>query len=106
MTGLQHEQAFSRKRFIKGGGALILGFSLAGGGLAGKTRAAGDPNQFSSYGPLDSTQIDSWLVVHPDNTISVKLGRVELGQGASTAFAMIAAEELNHDITLMQVIPT
>jgi nicotinate dehydrogenase subunit B len=106
MTGLLHANEFSRRSFVKGGGALILGFSLAGAGLVGKAQAAGDPNQFSSYGPLDSTQIDSWLVVHPDNMISVKLGRVEIGQGSTTAFAMIAAEELNHDITLMRVIPS
>jgi nicotinate dehydrogenase subunit B len=98
-----HETAFSRKTFVKGGGALIVSFSLAGS-LARTVQAAGDPNQFTSYGPFDSTEIDSWLVVHPDNTVSVKLGRVELGQGSTTAFTMIAAEELNHDVTLMRVI--
>ena len=32
MTGLLHEKEFSRKSFLKGGGALIVGFSLAGSG--------------------------------------------------------------------------
>ena len=42
MTGLNtdltttlHEKEFSRKSFLKGGGALIVGFSLAGAALAG-----------------------------------------------------------------------
>ena len=30
MTGLLHEKEFSRKTFVKGGGALIVGFSTAG----------------------------------------------------------------------------
>ena len=35
MTGLLHEKEFSRKNFVKGGGALIVGFSIAGSALAG-----------------------------------------------------------------------
>ena len=30
MTGFVHEKEFSRKSFIKGSGALIVGFSMAG----------------------------------------------------------------------------
>ena len=30
MTGLMHERELSRKSFLKGGGAMIVGFSLAG----------------------------------------------------------------------------
>ena len=40
MTGLLHEKEFSRKSFVKGGGALIIGFSVAGSALAGKASAA------------------------------------------------------------------
>ena len=40
MTGLMHEKEFSRKSFVKGGGALIVGFSIAGSALAGKASAA------------------------------------------------------------------
>ena len=39
MTGFLHEKEFSRKTFVKGGGALIVGLSFAGG--AGKAQAAG-----------------------------------------------------------------
>ena len=36
MTGLLHEKEFSRKTFVKGGGALIVGFGLAGAAPAGE----------------------------------------------------------------------
>ena len=36
MTGLLHEKEFSRKSFVKGGGALIVGFSALGASAAGK----------------------------------------------------------------------
>src|SRR2546423_925236 len=49
MTGFMHEKEFSRKTFVKGGGALIVGFSVLGSALAGKASAAGgDP--FASNG--------------------------------------------------------
>jgi len=113
MTGFMHEKEFSRKSFLKGGGALVVGLSAAG--VAGKAQAAGfdplsnpgiasDPNQYSSYGPFDSTQLDSWFVIHPDNSISIKIGKVELGQGTATGFAMVVAEELDHDPGLIRII--
>jgi CO/xanthine dehydrogenase Mo-binding subunit len=104
MTGLIPEKEFSRKSLLKGGGALVVGFSIFGAGVASKASAGVLP-QFSSVGPYDPTSIDSWLVVHPDNSVSVKLGRVELGQGSTTGFALIAAEELNLDLSQMRLIP-
>ena len=48
MTGFMHEKEFSRKSFVKGGGALIVGVSAsAGAGLAGK---AGDVHAPTSAG--------------------------------------------------------
>ena len=41
MTGFLHEKEFSRKTFLKGGGALIVGFSVAG--LAGKASRRRQP---------------------------------------------------------------
>jgi nicotinate dehydrogenase subunit B len=99
VTGLLSEREFSRKSFVKAGGALIVGFSVLGAGVAGK--AAAD-DQFASFGPANSAAIDSWLVVNADNTISVKLGKVELGQGSMTGLLMVAAEELNADMSQMR----
>ena len=39
MTEMLNKE-FSRKSFVKGGGALVVGFSLAGAALAGKAGAA------------------------------------------------------------------
>ncbi len=97
MTALAHETQFSRRSFLKGGGALVVGFSLLGAGLAGTAEAGTGAGPFDSYGPYDSNALDSWLVVNPDNTASLKLGKVELGQGAMTGLLMIAAEELDLD---------
>jgi nicotinate dehydrogenase subunit B len=79
----------SRGTFTKGVGALAVGFSLVGAAVGAKSAKAAGTTP-------DATLPGSWLTIHPDNTIELMTGKVEMGQGsASTAFAMITAEELN-----------
>ena len=66
MTGLLHEKSFSRKSFIKGGGAMIVGFSLAGC-ARGQGAAAG--RCVCQHLPPVTSQVDSWLTINADNTI-------------------------------------
>ncbi len=87
-----------RREFLKTGGALIIGFSLRDVGSA-QTAARG--TRGTAAGPPDAKQIDTWLAIHADNTATVYLGFVELGQGNSTALPQIAAEEL--DLGMNQV---
>ena len=99
MTGFLHEKEFSRQSFLKGGGAMIVGLSLAG--TAGKASAAGI-DAFASPGPANPNGVDSFLTIHADNTASLNSGRIELGQGATVGLMMIAAEELDMDVSQMQ----
>ncbi|MEI8105962.1 MAG: molybdopterin cofactor-binding domain-containing protein, partial [Actinomycetes bacterium] len=80
---------------LKGGGALVVGFSAVGAGTAGKAAAAIDP--YASSGPGNPNAVDSFLIIHADNTASLRSGRIELGQGSTTALLTLAAEELNMD---------
>ena len=45
--------------------------------------------------------LDTWLRVHANGTVTVYTGKVELGQGIKTALARIAAEEL--DVSLGRI---
>ena len=93
----------SRRTFLKGGGAMIVSFSAVGAAAgAGAARAAEDP--YASNGPYDQTAVDSWLIIHADNTASLKIGKVEMGQGTPTALLMIAAEELDMGFGQMKAI--
>ena len=75
----------TRRGLLKGGGALIVGFSLAEAAWA----QPGPPQ-----GP-DRTRIDSWIAIHADNTATVLIGYVELGEGCTTSLPQVAAEELD-----------
>ena len=98
------KKEFSRKSFVKGGGAMIVGFSMAGAVVGAKAARSAGIDPYASMGPYDQTAVDSWLIIHSDNTASVKIGKVEMGQGTPTALLMIAAEELDMSFSQMKMI--
>jgi nicotinate dehydrogenase subunit B len=89
-----------RREFLKAGGALVVAFS---GFSAGDTSFAQQRSvsgaRAAAPGPPDAKLIDTWIAIHADNTATVYIGYVELGQGASTALLQIAAEELDLDMS-------
>ncbi|HTO06627.1 MAG TPA: molybdopterin cofactor-binding domain-containing protein [Myxococcota bacterium] len=48
-----------------------------------------------------NSDLDTWLRIQTDGTVTVYTGKVELGQGIKTALARIAAEEL--DVSLARI---
>jgi nicotinate dehydrogenase subunit B len=98
--------AFPRREFLRAGGAMIIGFSMRGF-LASGTLAAQDVAaaiRGATAGPPDPKQIDTWLVIHADNTATVYVGYVELGHGSTTSLLQIAAEELDLDMSQVSTI--
>src|SRR3954447_23980392 len=89
---------FSRRSFVKGGGALVVGFTMAASGLAGKAAASGAPNV-----PPDPTLVDSWLAINADNTVSVFPVYYEFGQGTWTGFVQLVAEELDVPVSAVKI---
>ena len=96
------QKEFSRRSFVTSSGMMVVGLGLAGAGLADKAQAADSP--FASNGPFDLQAVDTFIVVHANNTVSVKSGRVEMGQGSNMGLMMIAAEELDMDISQMKFV--
>src|SRR5688572_23610605 len=88
---------FPRDKFLKGGGALVVGFSLVGSALAGSAKGA---TARTVAGPPNANLIDSWIAINADSTATVYFGKIEI-TGAPTGLLMIAAEEL--DLTIQQV---
>jgi nicotinate dehydrogenase subunit B len=87
----------SRRELLAGGGALIVGFSLAGALPDAASAARGDV-----AGPPDPNKIDSWIAVHADNTATIYIGKGEFGQGNTTGLLQIAGEELDLDMSQLK----
>ncbi|MBO0884996.1 MAG: molybdopterin-dependent oxidoreductase, partial [Mycobacterium sp.] len=101
-----HEHSTSRRGFLKGTGALIVTVSVAGAlpplaEAAPADQASPTPVPSSGTTPLDPTQLDSYIKVGGDGTVTAFTSKIELGQGNQTALTQIVAEEL--DLPLAQV---
>jgi isoquinoline 1-oxidoreductase beta subunit len=86
---------------------IFAGVSAAGGlaigmPLAAEAAAAG-VQKVSLADQARSKEMTAWLVIDPDNTVTVRLPHQEMGQGTSTALAMLVAEELECDWTKIRV---
>ena len=79
---------FSRRAILKGG-ALTVGFALTG--LPAHAIAQGAD---AAPRALDAKEVDSFLAVNGDGTVTLFCGKVDLGQGLRIAIPQIAAEEL------------
>ena len=85
--------SMKRRDLLKAGGALIVNF--------GFPELSPAQSRMPMAGPPDPEQIDSWIAIHQDNTVTVYIGFAELGQGCSTALLQVAAEEL--DLSMAQI---
>jgi len=88
MNALISPHRVSRRTILKGG-ALTVGFALAR--MRTNARA-----QSAMMAPrlVDPQEVDSFLAVNGDGTVTVFCGKVDLGQGLRIAIRQIVADEL------------
>ena len=82
--------SLSRRGFVKTGGALLVSFGLA--------NAAGvqTPDAAPGGKTLNPGLPQSWIEIHADNTMLIRVGKPDFGTGSVfTAYRQIVAEELN-----------
>jgi isoquinoline 1-oxidoreductase beta subunit len=74
-------------------GAFVLGFWVPGRAQAQTAAPAGA----SWYQDPATPEINAWIVIAPDDTVTVRIAQTELGQGVWTSNAMMVCEELQCD---------
>ena len=88
----------SRRDLLKSAGLLVVSFSAAGSSPlipAASAQAPAAANAAGPYSDPDFRQLDSWIVIHEDNTATFYVGKTDLGQGTGTAFRQIMSDELD-----------
>jgi len=87
----------SRRGLLAGGGALVVSFSLPGGGKAFAQNAP-------AAAEIASHMLDSWLRIDAQGVVTIYTGRTEFGQGMKTAMIQLAAEELYLDPHTVEIV--
>jgi len=91
----------SRRDFLKTSGALIVSFSAVPAG----ERSAFAQGPFATRpSQIDPTQLDAWLSVANDGSVTAYTGKCELGQGILTAQTQLVAEELSVPFARVHII--
>ncbi len=91
----------NRREFLKTTGYLSLAFAIPldsalSQATDGKPRLPGDLQS--------NRKLSAWLRVNGNQTVTLLVGKVELGQGILTAVTQICADELDIDLKRVQVI--
>ncbi|HWX78979.1 MAG TPA: molybdopterin cofactor-binding domain-containing protein [Steroidobacteraceae bacterium] len=83
---------------VAAGGGLLLGLTLSGSGKRASAAAGG------AKSARTASQLNAWLKIGADNSITIIVDRSEMGQGVYTALPMLIAEELNVNLDAIQVV--
>lgn len=81
----------SRRKFVVGLGTTGAGLSL------GMSLPFGAGEVFADNHKSNKREVNAWVVIDPDDTVTVRIARSEMGQGTLTGLAQLVAEELECD---------
>jgi len=84
--------AISRRGFLAASGAVVVTVGL--GAIPGG-RALAQEAKAGPYVDPDFLKLDTWIVIHPDNTATFFVGKTDGGQGTGTAFRQMMCDELD-----------
>jgi nicotinate dehydrogenase subunit B len=89
--------ATHRRGFLRSAGLLVVSFAT-GAGTQALQADAQDSAAAQAPGPYpdpDFRQLDSWIVIHENNTATFYVGKTDCGQGTGTSFRQLMSDELD-----------
>src|SRR5262245_16853755 len=86
-----------RRGFLKSTGLMVVSFASGAGAEALQAGAQnGSAAQVAGpYPDPDFRQLDSWIVIHENNTATFYVGKTDCGQGTGTSFRQLMSDELD-----------
>lgn len=92
------QTAVSRREFLirstAAGAGFALGMTLP---ALGRNAVAAEDAAGAAGGTDGVPEVNAWVVIHPDDTVVIRIARSEMGQGTLTGLAQLVAEELMCD---------
>ncbi len=98
MTIMLSRRSLIQAGLSAGGGLMIAAFAPE---FAGATTIAGEP--WSPETGKSPDEVNAFVVIDPDNSVTLRVAKSDMGQGVLTSMAMIVAEELECDFAKVKV---
>jgi CO/xanthine dehydrogenase Mo-binding subunit len=89
----------NRRQLLQTAGFLALSFAIPA-----ELAFAADEESKLPGDLKDNPMLSAWLRINADKTVTLMIGKVELGQGAVTAIAQVCADELAIDFGRLKII--
>jgi CO/xanthine dehydrogenase Mo-binding subunit len=95
----QVEEALAthRRDFLRSAGLLVVSFASGAGApaLEADAQSSAAAKAAGPYPDPDFRQLDSWIVIHENNTATFYVGKTDCGQGTGTSFRQLMSDELD-----------
>ncbi len=85
----------NRRGFFRSAGLLAVSFGASAAGSGGDAQSNAAPQGPGPYPDPDFRQIDSWIVIHENNSATFYVGKTDPGQGTGTGFRQLMSDELD-----------
>jgi len=89
----EHSGTISRRHFLQTSGLLLV--TVGAAAAAGPFAVEASAQTAGPYPDPNFRELDSWIVIHEDNTATFYVGKTDCGQGTGTAFRQMMADELD-----------
>ncbi|MGD1097607.1 MAG: molybdopterin cofactor-binding domain-containing protein [Bryobacteraceae bacterium] len=88
--------SMSRRDLLKRGSILIVSFAFRAPAQTGTNSEIGKP--------LDLHELDSFLAIHPDSSVTIYTSKVDIGTGMRIAMRQMVSEELGVSVSRMNLV--
>lgn len=92
------KKTLSRRNLFKAGGAVIVSFGF--GGLNARAQAPAAAGRGTAQQP----DVDGFIAIHADGTVTVLTSHVDVGTGIATAYRQVTAEEIGVPVQRVKII--
>lgn len=94
----------TRRDFLKASGSLVVSVSIPGAIATAMSQGISTSAALGGKPPLTPDQLDSWIAILPDGSVTAYFGKMDMGQGVDVAIAQMVAEELDVAVDKVSVV--